>query len=39
MRGSFCDSGVFVAEGVDGVGNMELGDTKRVEIQTLVELF
>jgi hypothetical protein len=39
MRGFFYDSGVFVAEGVDGVGDVELGDTTRVDIHTLAEIF
>jgi hypothetical protein len=39
MRGFFYDSGVFVAEGVDGVGDMGLGDTTSADIQTLVEIF
>jgi hypothetical protein len=32
-------SGVFIAEEVDGAGDMESGDTKVVDVRTLLEVF
>jgi len=34
-----CGSGVFIAEGVDGVGDMRLGDSTVVVAETLLEVF
>jgi hypothetical protein len=34
-----CGSGVFIAEKVDGVGDMGLGDSTMVNAETLLEVF
>ena len=34
-----CGSGVFIAEEVDGVGDMGLGDSTMVDAETFLEVF
>jgi len=34
-----CGSGVFIAEEVDGVGDMGLGDSTMVDAETHLEVF